>query len=92
MKERTPMKRSSASDALTGGVLAMLVFIASWPALDIAGLVLSPDYLLPLALIPAIMTLFGWITCCALHDIRRELRRLPRHADQPLPSTKEDPQ
>ena len=84
------MTRSSSSNALTGGVIALLVFIGSWPALDIAGLVLSPDYLLPLALIPALMTLFGWIIFSALHDIRRELRRLGQHRGDPRSPTQED--
>ncbi len=84
------MKRSPGSDALTGGVIALLVFITSWPALDIAGLVLSPDYLLPLALIPAFITLFGWITVCALHDIRRDLRRPRQHRGEPRSPTDQD--
>ena len=84
------MKRSFFADALTGGVLALFVFITSWPALDIASLVLAPDYLLPLALIPALMTLFGWLILWALHDIRRELRRLGQHRGDPRSPTQED--
>ena len=84
------MKRSSRTDALTGGLFALLVFITSLPALDIGGLILSPDYLLPLALIPAFITLFGWLTFSALHDIRRELRRHGQpHGPAPSPTDKD---
>ena len=82
--------RSFFREVLAGGVLALLVFITSWPALDIASLVLAPDYLLPLTLIPALMTLWGWLIFSALHDIRRELRRLGQHRGETRSPTQKD--
>ena len=82
--------RSFFREVLAGGVLALLVFITSWPALDIASLVLAPDYLLPLALIPALMTLWGWLIFAVLHDIRRELRRLGQSSAETRSPTQKD--